>query len=370
MTSGQKSSNRGASGAPYAAMESLAGVFHPHAIEVQDFSYYAVVIDVRPRAEYDDDHIPGAVQVDPPTTTDESVAHAPPAHGNTQVGELPQALAAAMDSVSLDQAILIYCGAGGRHSQPLAQELRWRGWTVDVLAGGWINYRRWVQAGLEVLPRLLTFRAVACSLGGEAARVLRAFSDAGQQVLDIRALAGSSRGLLGGVSTPQPAQAWFESQLLQAIRRFDPRSPVWVEDRASRMGALAVPGALKEAMANAPVTTLQVPVAERVRCWTVDEPLLAADPSAVISALSALSPPPSQDLLMQLQRAAPKGINDLLLGRLLTECVDPAVEYGFRSAESDCRVMSPLKIESLAPNPMKAAVRSWLRTVALGPTAV
>lgn len=370
MTSGRKSSNRDASGAPYAAMESLAGVFHPHAIEVQDFSYYALVIDVRPRAEYDNDHIPGAVQVDPPTTADESVAHEPPAHGNTQVDELPQALAAAMESVSLDQAILIYCGAGGRHSQPLAQELRWRGWTVDVLAGGWINYRRWVQAGLEVLPRLLTFRAVACSLGSEAARVLRALSDAGQQVLDIRALAGSSRKLLGGVSTPQPAQAWFESQLLQAIRRFDPRSPVWVEDHGPPMGTLAVPGALKEAMAHASMTTLQVPVAERVRCWTVDEPLLAADPSAVISALSALSPPPCQDLLTQLQRAAPKGINDLLLERLLAECVDPAVEYGFRSAVSDRRVMPPLKIESLAPNPLKAAVRSWLRTVALGPTAV
>ena len=58
MTSGQESSNLGVPLAPYSEIESLAGVFHPHAIEVQDFSYYALMIDVRSKAEYDDDHTP------------------------------------------------------------------------------------------------------------------------------------------------------------------------------------------------------------------------------------------------------------------------------------------------------------------------
>ena len=34
-------------------IESLAGAFHPHAIEVQDFSHYALVIDVRTPQEYE-----------------------------------------------------------------------------------------------------------------------------------------------------------------------------------------------------------------------------------------------------------------------------------------------------------------------------
>ena len=64
------------SAAPFAEIESLAGVFHPHAIEVQDFSHYALVIDVRSRAEYEDDHIPGAVRVDLPPQSAEPAGRA------------------------------------------------------------------------------------------------------------------------------------------------------------------------------------------------------------------------------------------------------------------------------------------------------
>jgi tRNA 2-selenouridine synthase len=375
MTSGQESSNRGAARVPHPAIESLAGVFHPHAIEVQDFSYYALVIDVRPRAEYEEDHIPGAVRLEPPPpTTDEPTPPAPPdplpdrnaipAQDGGHADGLPAALAAIVEPVGLDQAILIYCGRGGRVSQPLAKALRWRGWTVDVLGGGWINYRRWVQAGLEVLPRLLTFRVVACSLGSEAARVLRAFREVGQQVLDVEALAGSSRGSLRASLMQQPAQAWFESQLLQAIRALDPRSPVWIGDLGPRVGALAVPGALRDALATASVATLDVPITERVRCWKEDEPLLAAEPSTVIEAAAGLSLSPSQTLLTQWKRAASKGLSDLLLGRLLTDCVDPAVADGTGLCAADRHVMCSLRSDSMAPRPLTAAARDWLSTVA------
>src|SRR2546423_14756663 len=65
MTSAQESSGRPLAALPVSELESLAGVFHPHAIEIQDFSHYALVIDVRPRTAFVEDHIPGAVQIDP-----------------------------------------------------------------------------------------------------------------------------------------------------------------------------------------------------------------------------------------------------------------------------------------------------------------
>ena len=295
MTSGQESSNRGLSAAPYSEIESLAGVFHPHAIEVQDFSYYALVIDVRSQAEYDDDHIPGAVHLMPPDPEAEFFApgiandplpHAKAAEEESAAGGLPAPLAALVAPVKRDQAILLYCGRGGRDSQPLAKALRWRGWTVDVLPGGWINYRRWVQAGLEVLPRLVTFRVIASSLGSEVVRVLSALRELEHQVLDVEGLAGSRHGELAGSTHGQPSQAWFESQLLQAIREIDPRSPVWVGDSNQNAGSLTLPGALADAMAFAPVASLQVEPLERVRCWREDEPLLAQEPAAIIEAVA------------------------------------------------------------------------------------
>ena len=297
MTSGQESSNLGVPPAPYSEIESLAGVFHPHVIEVQDFSYYALVIDVRSRAEYDDDHIPGAVQLMPPEIEAESSD--PAIAGNSlpggkaaadasAAGVLPERLAALVAPVKRDQAILLYCGRGGRDSQPLAKALRWRGWTVDVLPGGWINYRRWVQAGLEVLPRLVTFRVIASSLGSEVARVLNAMRELEHQVLDVEGLAGSRHGELVRSAREQPSQAWFESQLLHAIRGLDPRAPVWVGDTNRSAGSLVLPGALVDAMAFAPSADLHVEPLERERCWREDEPLLAQEPAAIIEALVAL----------------------------------------------------------------------------------
>jgi tRNA 2-selenouridine synthase len=375
MTSGQESSNRGFAAAPYSEIESLAGVFHPHAIEVQDFSYYSLVIDVRSRAEYEDDHIPGAVQIEPPpslgelpdTPAEDRMENAVgSARGDRAAHDLPAALAEVVRPVRLDQAILIYCGRGGLVSRPLAEALRWRGWTVDVLPGGWINYRRWVQAGLEVLPRLVTFRVIACSLGSEAARVLRALRDAGHQVLDVEEVAGWRHGALGAPLVPQPAQAWFESQLMQAIRGFDPRLPVWIGDLGSHAGSLSLPGALTDALAIAPTAALSAEVPERVQRWQEDELLLHAEISEVVQVVTALLPAPSSKLLAHWRRLTERGVTDLLLSSVLTDYIDPAYAEGAAERSIDRHSLPPLVVDSLTPNALLAAVRAWLRPPELG----
>ena len=377
MTSGQESSNRGFAAAPYSEIESLAGVFHPHAIEVQDFSYYSLVIDVRSRAEYEDDHIPGAVQIEPPP----SLGELPDARaedrmekavgstrGDSAAHDLPAALAEVVRPVRLDQAILIYCGRGGLVSRPLAEALRWRGWTVDVLPGGWINYRRWVQAGLEVLPRLVTFRVIACSLGSEAARVLRALREVGHQVLDVEQFAGWRHGALGAPLIPQPAQAWFESQLIQAIRGFDPRLPVWIGDIGPHAGSLSLPGALTDALAIAPTAALKAGVPERVQRWQEDEPLLHAEISDVVQTMAALSPAPSSKLLAHWRRLTARDATDLLLSSVLTDYIDPAYAEAAAERSADRHSLPALVVDSLTPSRLASAVRPWLRPPELGAT--
>jgi len=368
MTSSQESSGREAPQASYSEIESLAGAFHPHAIEVQDFSYYALVIDVRLRAEYEDDHIPGAVQMTPPLSTaeaastgaqDMATSPALAAREERAVDELPPPLAAFVAPVRLDQAILIYCGRGGRDSQPLAQALRWRGWTVDVLPGGWINYRRWVQAGLEVLPRLVMFRVIACSLGSEAVRVLRALRAAGQQVLDVESLANWRHGALGPPPGGQPSQAWFESQLLQAIRGLDPRAPVWVADLGSQIGSLAMPGALQDAVAIAPMATLTAELPQRVLAWREDEPLLGGDALAVVDAMAARTPIPSATLLARWRADAVTGASDGLLSSLLEDCVDADYSQQVTGRSARRHGLPALVVASLEPAALVSAVRAW-----------
>lgn len=368
MTSGQESSDRARNPNPPARIESLAGAFHPHAIEVQDFSHYALVIDVRTREEYEDDHIPGAVQFSPavvsqgPLVTGHSDAQnrALAAQDSAADAELPASLAALVEPLKLDQAILVYCGRGGLDSLPVARALRWRGWTVDVLPGGWINYRRWVQAGLEVLPRMATFRVVATSLGSEADRVLNAMATVGHQVLNVEALMVRRRGSISFCDAQQPSQAWFESQLLQRLRSVDPRRPVWIGDVEAQVGELQLPGSMANALGAAPAAPLEAPIEERVNRWIEDEPAWGS-PSDAVDAIASWRPPPEGRLIERWRELSLRELAGLVAS-VLTDYLDRRQSARLSQRMATSSGIAPLVVDSLKQDQLALAVRAWQPT--------
>ncbi len=370
MTLIPNSSADGFASGNYARIESLAGVFHPHAIEIQDFAHYGAVIDLRSAAAYADDHIPGAVHVDIPDQAAGAVSTGPDTPANEPLSahepsmpDLSAALLAVVALVRKDQALLVYCDQGGRFSRPVARALRWRGWSVDVLPGGWINYRRWVLAGLEVLPRLVQFRVVASALGSETLRVLEALRSQGQQVLDLESLAGVRRNALSVLTASQPAQAWFDSQLLQALRALDPGAAVWVADTGARMGAVALPGALCDALAIAPVGQLQAELAVRAAAWAEDESL-CADAQALIDAVVGLDPKPTPSLVAHWHDLALGGGGVPLLSSLLGEYLDPVYQTDREGRADRHYALPPLQLDSLSAAALAKAVQPWIHTSA------
>lgn len=365
MTSSQESSDRARKPNRPPEIESLAGVFHPHAIEVQDFSHYALVIDVRTPQEYEEDHVPGAVQFSPAVVSQgplvtgyaDDRARALVAHDSGAEGELPPALAALVAPLKLDQAILVYCGRGGLDSLPVARALRWRGWSVDVLPGGWINYRRWVQAGLEVLPRMVSFRVIATSLGCEADRVLNALASVGHQVLNVEALMVRRRGLISCRSAQQPSQAWLESQLLQRLRAVDPRQPVWVGDVDVQIGELKLPGSMADALGSAPAAALEAPLEERVNRWIEDESGWAS-PSTALAALASLEPAPDVRLVERWKHLLLGNLADLVAS-VLTDYLDRLQAARNALCMNRPNGLAPLSVDSLGPERLALVLRTW-----------
>ena len=364
MTSGQESSDRARKPNKPPEIESLAGAFHPHAIEVQDFSHYALVIDVRTLQEYEEDHIPGAVQFSPAVVSQgplvtghaDDRARALVAHDSGAEGELPPALAALVARLKLDQAILVYCGRGGLDSLPVARALRWRGWSVDVLPGGWINYRRWVQAGLEVLPRMVSFRVIATSLGCEADRILNALATVGHQVLNVEALMVRRRGSIACRSAQQPSQAWLDSQLLQRLRSVDPRRPVWVGDVDAQVGELRLPGSMADALGSAPTAALEAPFEERVDRWIEDEPAWQASPHTAIDVIAASDPELDVRVLERWKDLAVRSRAGLVAS-VLADYFDR--RHALRLAQTVGVAL--LLADSLDPERLVTTVRSWQR---------
>ena len=325
MTSHQKSSVNPISSSSYSNVESLAGVFHPHAIEVQDFSHYSQIIDLRSQAEYENDHIPGAVRVEPPdgdAFNDEA----------TWRESLTSAVAPVVPIARSRRPVLLYCGDAGRLSRRAGEALRSRGLTVEVLPGGWINYRRWVQAGLELLPRLVTFRVISSSTGEEGAMVLQALRDTGRQVLDLERLAVGRTDSNKTTTLPKREQAWFESQLLNELRSFDPRHAVWTNEVSPGFGKPSMPGALSDSLAMAPLAPLQID-ASAARLTENAEQLEQFGAMPLMQGADHQAPFPSASVAHA-------------TGRL-----------------SERKLLPALRLPSLQPKAVAAALASWLPAV-------
>src|SRR5436309_2077827 len=105
-------------------------------------------------------------------------------------------------------------------------------------------------------------------------------------VLDVRSPAEfADDHVPGAVNLPvlddverQPPQKFFESLLVEALERFDPDKPVWVEAESNRIGDRYVPAALWERMRQAGGVELRMPPAGRVRHLMAEYRHLIADP--------------------------------------------------------------------------------------------
>ena len=298
-------------------LETVAGLVHPHQLEVQDFSAYALIVDARPAQDFADDHLPAAVNwpvlSDPEQSEFERHLQADrsqallfgAAHARANMNS--NALTAVAD---LEPAarVLVYGAGGDLRGWLCAGALREHGFDVDELLGGYKNYRRWVGAGLALLPRLFLFRVLGGPSGCGQSILLRELARQGQQVLDLAQLAahdGSPLGAQPGKS--QPAQLLFESVLLDTLRHRDAWRPLWVTASPATLGSLQLPGELDTALQRAPNFKVVAPMAERVKLWCQRHPQDAVDPVAWVERLAQQSGQVEPGRLIDWRRLAQAG---------------------------------------------------------------
>lgn len=340
-----------------ASLASHGALVHPHQMEIQDFNLYALVIDARRPEAYSDDHIPGAVNV-PVVAARSSTLPSQPA--SPAVAEpalaLPYELADHVKPLASDDLVLVYCDRGGLDSEVWARPLRAAGLRVDVLGGGWVNYRRWVDAGLTVLPRALSFRHLIAPPVSGLCRVLGVLAQQGQQVLDISELAGQRfvPGLTLRCDSP-PSQAAFETQLLERLRRFDPDLPVWVRLGPAPLHGLALPPALREAIGRCESVRLEVPLAERARAWFERMQSMKTSLAAMIEALGTSALPPSPVHIQQWDSLGQAGHTLDALAGIIDGYIDPT--------NTVCDAVPPgrvVRLPSLETDAVVQTVRDWL----------
>jgi len=309
--------------APIAAADAL--------VRLNEFS---AVIDARSPGEFALDHLPGAVnwpslddaeralvgteykQVSPFEARKRGAALV----ARNIAGHIERELA----SVPKSWQPLIYCWRGGQRSGSLATVLSQIGFRVQVLEGGYREYRRAVMQALELLPLDFEFRVLCGATGSGKSRLLNTLAAQGEQVLDLEALANHRGSVLGLVpGSPQPTQKHFDSKLWAALRALDAARPVWIESESKKVGEVRVPEALVQRMRAAPCTRVDMPVDARVRLLMEDYAFFVDDVAAFCARLDALRPVRGNEVINQWQASARTGAIEGVVRELLTWHYDP-----------------------------------------------
>lgn len=219
---------------------------------------------------------------------------------------------------------LIYCWRGGNRSNSLALVLSQIGFKVNLLEGGYTEFRRTVLADLETLPQQFNYRVICGKTGSGKSRLLTELAAQGAQVLDLEALANHRGSVLGLVpGSPQPSQKQFDTRIWHALRQFDTQRTVWIESESKKVGELRVPQPLIACMRASNCVRLELTVQARVRLLMEDYNFFVQDIATFCERLDALRALRGNDVINAWQEAARTGQVERVVHELLIDHYDP-----------------------------------------------
>ncbi len=232
-----------------------------------------VLIDVRSPSEFARAHIPTAHSL--PLFNDEERAKVGTIYKQTSpesallkgleiVGPKMSGFVKKAIKWSPNRKVIVHCWRGGKRSGSVAWLLKFAGFDVLTVEGGYKNYR---QSVLQSFDNQLFKNIIV--LGGKTGSgktyVLKELEKRGEQIIDLEHLAhhkGSAFGWIG--ENQQPTTEQFENDLHEALRHIDPSRRVWVENESRQVGGVFIPEGFWTPFKNAPLIHLEVPFDLRV----------------------------------------------------------------------------------------------------------
>lgn len=326
------------------------------------------IIDVRSPAEFEEDHVPGAISL--PALSNVQRAEVGRIYkqqgaffakriGAAYVSEnIAGHLHTALKDKSADYRPLVYCWRGGQRSNSVATVLKQIGWRAEVLTGGYRTWRRFVLAQNE-LP--LPFRIIAIDgpTGSAKTKLLAHLRAAGGQVIDLEGLANHKGSLLGRAEDPQPAQKLFESRFMAAMLAQDPARPVFVEAESPKIGNVFLPPQMAATLRSADSILLDVPDAARVQHLLEDYPVWLRETAELKERLGWLKQRVGGEVTGRWHDLIDAGQWPELVQALLNEHYDPS--YAHSQARAARPMLSRIRLDDLSERALASAAREIIR---------
>jgi len=302
---------------------------------------FSDIIDARSEGEYAEDHLPGAVNW--PSLRDDERQFVGTEYKQISAFDAKKrgaALVAKNIAAHIERDViskprdwqpLVYCWRGGKRSGSLALILDQIGFRVTLVDGGYKAFRAALVADLPALAARFSYRVICGTTGSGKTRLLQALATQGAQVLDLEALANHRSSVLGMIpGQPQPTQKAFDSLIWAALHRFDAARPVYIESESKKVGNVAVPEGLIDAMRSSPCLQLDLPEDERVALLLEDYDFFVKDIEFFCDRLDALTQARGKDTVSDWQARSRSGDVASVVRELLVKHYDPVYLQSIR----------------------------------------
>ncbi len=235
-------------------------------------------IDVRSPSEYNQGHIPNAVNIS--LFSDEERKDVGIVYKNKSekvaielglkiVNPKLDYFVSQSRLIAPDLKLIIYCWRGGMRSNSFAKLLTDNGFDdIKLINGGYKSYRNFVR---NVFVQDLKLKILGGYTGSGKTMILKELKKTNQQVINLEALAhhkGSAFGSIG--QDEQPTNEQFENILAYQISNLDTNKDIWLEDESRNIGKVVIPPELFLKMQNSPLYFINTPKEERAKYLVMD----------------------------------------------------------------------------------------------------
>ena len=343
----------------------------PAAEVLQRLHEFDTVIDARSEGEYDEDHLPAAVNW--PTLNNDERRDIGTMYKQVNAFEAKKrgaALAARNIAAHIERDVidkpkdwkpLTYCWRGGKRSGSLSLILSEIGFRVTLVEGGYKAFRAAVVQDIPRWVSAIDWRVICGTTGSGKTRLLQALAAQGAQVIDLEALANHRSSVLGAIpGLAQPTQKRFDTLIWNAVRQLDSTRPVFIESESKKVGNVAVPVSLIEAMRQSPCLNLVLADSERVSLLMEDYDFFVRDVEHFCERLQVLTEFRGKTVVEGWQASVRAGDIEPVVQELLTQHYDPvylqSMRRNFRQFEN-AALITP---DNHSPEAMAALARQML----------